>query len=185
MSRMKLLIEIFINAKGSFMSSQIFGNIFDIQHFSLGDGPGIRTTVFLKGCPLRCEWCHNSESMTGNTQIMYHRHKCIKCGMCISACPKNCHKITDDEHLFDSTDCTDCHKCVDMCHFQAMQTVGKTMSVLEVMDMVEEDVLFYESSGGGLTLSGGEPMYQADFSIALAKCAKEKNIHVCLETSVF
>lgn len=167
------------------MNQQISGKVFDIQHFSISDGPGIRTTVFLKGCPLRCEWCHNPESLTGNTQIMYHKHKCVKCGMCISACSKNCHKITGNEHLFDSTDCIGCHKCVDACHFQAMETVGKTMSVSEVMDAVEEDMFFYESSGGGMTLSGGEPMYQPDFSIALAKCAQEKNIHVCLETSGF
>lgn len=167
------------------MNRQITGTVFDIQHFSVGDGPGIRTTVFLKGCPLRCEWCHNPESLTGNPQIMYHRHKCVNCGQCIAVCPNRCHQMTDNGHRFDSADCINCRRCIKSCLFQALETVGKTMSVQEVMDAVEEDIVFYESSQGGLTISGGEPMYQPDFAIALARCAKEKNIHVCVETSGF
>lgn len=185
MSRMKLLIEIFINAKGKFMSAQIFGNVFDIQHFSLGDGPGIRTTVFLKGCPLRCEWCHNPESLEFGIQIMYHHHKCTGCGLCITACPNNCHKVLDGNHIFNSTDCNRCKRCVDVCCFGAIETVGKIVTVSEVMSAIEEDMAFYESSQGGMTLSGGEPMCQPDFSIALAKSAKERGIHVCMETSGF
>ncbi len=167
------------------MSSQIIGNIFDIQHFSIGDGPGIRTTVFLKGCPLKCDWCHNPESLVSNPQIMYYHNKCSGCGACVLACPNQCHKFEDGKHIFDSKNCSACKKCVDACNFFSLEIVGKTMSVEEVMSAVEEDIAFYQSSQGGITLSGGEPMYQPDFAIALAKRAKEKGIHVCLETSGF
>lgn len=167
------------------MSLQIRGNVFDIQHFSIGDGPGIRTTVFLKGCPLRCEWCHNPESLEPGTQIMYYHHKCTDCGLCILACPNNCHKVLDGKHLFDSKNCNSCKKCVEACCFGAIDAVGKVMSVSEVMSAIEGDMEFYKSSQGGMTLSGGEPMYQPDFSIALAKSAKERGIHVCMETSGF
>lgn len=182
---MRLLTEIFINYKVSFMSMQISGNIFDIQHFSIGDGPGIRTTVFLKGCPLRCEWCHNPESFESVPQIMYYPYKCVGCGLCIAACSNHCHKILDCKHIFNSKNCKLCKKCVDVCCFGAIDTVGKRVTVSEVMSVVEEDIIFYKNSQGGMTLSGGEPMYQPDFSIALAKCAKEKGIHVCMETSGF
>ncbi len=167
------------------MSSQILANVFDIQHFSIGDGPGIRTTVFLKGCPLKCDWCHNPESLTSNPQIMYYNNKCSGCGACVLVCPNNCHKFEDGKHIFDSKNCINCKKCVDACNFFALEVVGKKMSVQEVMSAIEEDLTFYESSQGGLTISGGEPMYQPDFAIALAKSAKEKGIHVCLETSGF
>ncbi len=167
------------------MSSQILGKVFDIQHFSIGDGPGIRTTVFLKGCPLKCDWCHNPESLASDSQIMYYHNKCVKCGACVCACPNNCHKVEDGKHVFDSKNCNDCKKCVDACNFFALEVVGKIMSVEDVMSAVEEDLAFYQSSQGGMTLSGGEPMYQPDFAIALAKSAREKGIHVCLETSGF
>lgn len=138
---------------------QLTGTIFDIQHFSVNDGPGIRTTVFFKGCPLRCLWCHNPESYIADTQIMFHKEHCIQCGMC-------------------KTDIT-------LCPTGAKKIVGCNMTVDEVLSEVLEDTHFYETSGGGLTLSGGEPMAQPSFALALAKSAKEKGLHVCMETSGF
>ena len=135
------------------------GTIFDIQHFSVNDGPGIRTTVFFKGCPLRCLWCHNPESYTSDTQVMFHEEHCVQCGMCktdISLCPTGAKKL-----------------------------VGRNVTVDEVLAEVLEDTHFYETSGGGLTLSGGEPMAQPSFALALTKSAKEKGLHVCMETSGF
>ena len=167
------------------MSLQILGNVFDIQHFSIGNGPGIRTTVFLKGCPLKCDWCHNPESLMANPQIMYHQNKCVGCGACVFVCPSHCHQLENNKKFFDSKNCVNCKKCVDVCNFLALEVVGKKTSVQEVLSAVEEDLAFYESSGGGMTLSGGEPMFQPDFAIALAKGAKEKGINVCMETSGF
>lgn len=135
------------------------GTIFDIQHFSVNDGPGIRTTVFFKGCPLRCLWCHNPESYIADTQIMFYEEHCVQCGMC-------------------KTDIT-------LCPTGAKKLVGCQMAVDEVLTEVLEDTHFYETSGGGLTLSGGEPMAQPSFALALTKSAKEKGLHVCMETSGF
>ena len=135
------------------------GTIFDIQHFSVNDGPGIRTTVFFKGCPLRCLWCHNPESYIADSQIMFHKEHCIQCGMCktdIALCPTGAKKI-----------------------------VGRIVTVEDVLSEVLEDNHFYETSGGGMTLSGGEPMAQPAFAHALAKSAKEKGLHICMETSGF
>ena len=135
------------------------GTIFDIQHFSVNDGPGIRTTVFFKGCPLRCLWCHNPESYISDSQIMFHKEHCIQCGMCktdITLCPTGARKI-----------------------------VGRKVTVEDVLSEVLEDNHFYETSGGGMTLSGGEPMAQPAFALALAKSAKEKGLHICMETSGF
>ena len=135
------------------------GTIFDIQHFSVNDGPGIRTTVFFKGCPLRCLWCHNPESYIADTQVMFHKEHCVQCGMCktdISLCPTGAKKV-----------------------------VGRKVTMEEVLAEVLEDSHFYQTSGGGMTLSGGEPMTQPAFALALAKSAKEKGLHVCMETSGF
>lgn len=135
------------------------GTIFDIQHFSVNDGPGIRTTVFFKGCPLRCLWCHNPESYIADTQIMFHEKHCIQCGMC-------------------KTDIT-------LCPTGAKKIVGRNVTVEDVLSEVLEDSHFYKTSGGGMTLSGGEPMAQPSFALALVKAAKEKGLHVCMETSGF
>lgn len=161
------------------------GKIFDIQHFSLGDGIGIRTTVFLKGCPLRCEWCHNPESQASETEITYARENCAQCGACAVACPQGCHKIGENGHLFNSEKCIHCLKCVKACLCGVLEEIGKSASVAEIISEVEEDMPFYENSGGGMTISGGEPLFQPDFTIALARAAKEKSIHVCIETSGF
>ena len=167
------------------MGEEIKGIIFDIQHFSLGDGPGIRTTVFLKGCPLKCEWCHNPESQESRPQVMYHRSRCVLCGACASVCPTGCHKTDGGLHAFHSEKCIGCGRCIAACPFGSLEIAGRKISVEEIIAEVKEDQAFYEEGQGGLTLSGGEPLYQPEFTLALAKAAKEQGIHVCVETSGF
>lgn len=164
-------------------TASVTGTVFDIQHFSVSDGPGIRTTVFLKGCPLHCIWCHNPESYAAEPQIFYYAARCTACGFCTAACPNGCHSIKDGIHHFDRSRCTACGLCAARCSNQALAAAGKTMTVEEVLQEVLEDRFFYESSGGGITLSGGEPLFQPAFSLALAKAAKEAGLHVAIETS--
>lgn len=165
--------------------NQKCGTVFDIQHFSVSDGPGIRTTVFLKGCPLRCEWCHNPESYITDTQMMYYEERCGSCGACAEICPNGCHRMADGNHLFDREQCVMCGKCTGKCPSGALKTVGQKRTTEDVLKEVLEDRFFYESSGGGMTLSGGEPMFQPDFALNLSKAAKECGLHVCVETSGF
>ncbi len=161
------------------------GTIFNIQRFSTFDGPGIRTVVFLKGCPLRCLWCHNPEGLSQRPQIMYDGARCIACGGCIAVCEKNLHIIENGIHTFLREGCTACGKCAEVCCSQALSLAGKSMSVEEVLYEVKKDLPFYKESGGGLTISGGEPLFQPDFTLALLKKAKEDGIHTCIETSGF
>ncbi len=157
------------------------GTVFDIQHFSVSDGPGIRTVVFLKGCPLRCSWCHNPESYLARPQMMVYRERCVNCGACVAACPQELagNHGTDQrwrEH------CTGCGRCASVCGAKALEVAGQVMSVEQVMSEVLEDRPFYSNSGGGITLSGGEPMAQPSFALWLAKAAKEEKLHVAIET---
>lgn len=161
------------------------GIVFDISRYCLDDGPGIRTTVYLKGCPLRCIWCHNPESNSREIEIGYDPKKCMKCQACLHVCPKHCHTFTGGDHIFHRERCIACGKCVNVCETEALTQMGKVMSVEEVLHIVERDRSFYESSEGGLTLSGGECLYQSRFSKALLKAAKEKGISTCIETSGF
>ena len=160
------------------------GLIFNVQRFCTNDGPGIRTTVFLKGCPLRCIWCHNPESHNKKVEIMYDKDKCMACGNCISACLKKCHTI-DGVHLFERKDCIGCGACTVACPSNALTLYGKNVSVQEVFNEVKRDKIFYENSGGGVTVSGGEPLFQPDFTSQLLKICKENNIHTAIETSGF
>lgn len=149
--------------------------VFDIQKFSVHDGPGIRTTVFLKGCPLRCVWCHNPESHSAIPELFFHSEKCNSCGICVQGCPRHAHYFTPDgEHQFDRTLCTVCGKCADLCPASALERCGKNMTVSEVLKEVDKDLPFYRDSGGGLTLSGGEPMMSFDFTLALLRGAKQR-----------
>lgn len=156
--------------------------IFDIIKGSVHDGPGIRTTVFLKGCPLRCIWCHNPESQHFERELLWIPDNCILCGACIHTCPRACHTISDGHHQFRRDNCIRCGRCAEVCPEKALRISGRKMSIQEILDVVLEDRLFYEISGGGLTLSGGEPLAQVDFAEALLKAAHHQGIHTCIET---
>ena len=160
----------------------IKGTVFNIQRFCVNDGPGIRTTVFLKGCMLNCAWCHNPESKSPTPQIMYYADKCIGCAECVGACEKNAHIFDGGIHIFDRNVCISCGSCTERC-IGALELCGEEKSVEQVIDEVVKDESFYKSSGGGMTLSGGEPFMQHCFSLELLKEAKQRGLHTCIETS--
>ena len=159
------------------------GMVFDIQRFSIHDGPGIRTTVFLKGCPLRCRWCHNPEGIPPEPMLSFTPSRCVGCGRCLEACPRKAHQNRGGEHTLDRSLCQVCGRCAEACCSGALEIVGKRMSVEEVLREVLSDRAFYETSGGGMTLSGGEPLLQGDFCEALLGEAKRQGLHCCVETS--
>lgn len=161
------------------------GIIFNIQKFSINDGPGIRTTVFMKGCPLNCIWCHNPESKSGKKEVFYDERKCSGCRRCGDVCSEGCHFFDAPVHDYDRTKCVVCGKCADVCYNQALENVGEEKTVDEVLSEVMKDKIFYDNSGGGITLSGGEPMYQAEFAYELLKKSKEYGLHTCIETCGF
>ena len=161
------------------------GTVFDIQRFSIHDGPGIRTTVFVKGCPLSCLWCHNPESIESQPEIAFLAEKCIGCGYCFKTCPKGCHVMENEQHVLHRDTCERCGRCTLECYAQALELIGKEMTVDEVIDTVLRDQPFYETSNGGMTLSGGEPLTQFDFTKALLDRARTEGLHTCVETSGF
>ncbi len=161
------------------------GLIFAIERCSLHDGPGIRTTVFLKGCPLHCVWCHNPESIAARPELYSLHERCTRCGACEAACPHGCHEVTDNGHTIARDECVACGMCVEACPAGALEIKGHTMSVAEVVAEVVRDRDYYAESGGGMTLSGGEPMAQYEFSRALLAAAGEQGIHTCIETSAY
>ena len=158
------------------------GTIFDIQRFSLHDGPGIRTTVFLKGCPLRCRWCHNPEGMTARPVLSFQVERCVLCGACAAGCARGAHRVADGRHDLDRGRCMGCGDCVLACCAGALERVGRDVSVEEILAVVMRDEPFYRNSGGGMTLSGGEPMAQPAFTRELLREAKAGGLHVALET---
>lgn len=155
------------------------------KRFAVHDGPGIRTTFFIKGCPLKCLWCHNPESISRLPQIAFIEHKCINCGECIGACPSNAHVMQEQKHIFLHQNCTKCLKCTELCTAEAMKLYGKETTVQEALELALEDIDFYKESGGGVTLSGGEPLTQSEFTFALLAALKEKSIHTALDTCCF
>ncbi len=159
------------------------GMIFEIKRFAVHDGDGIRTTVFLKGCPLKCVWCHNPEGIDKEAQLAYYAHKCVGCGACSSACPEGAHGIENGIHTFDRAHCTACGKCAEVCLGAALTLYGTEMTVEALLPLLLEDRDFYENSDGGVTLSGGECLAQADFCEALLKALKAEGIHTAVDTS--
>ena len=160
------------------------GMIFNIQRFSIYDGPGARTTVFFKGCNLKCKWCHNPDSISGKQQLEFYPDKCIGCGKCFAACPNGAHFVTDEGlHLIDREKCSVCGTCVDTCYAEALVTVGQTVDASYVVKSVLTDVPYYEQSGGGVTFSGGECMQQIDFLADIMAQLHEKGIHLAVDTA--
>lgn len=159
-------------------------DIANISRSSLHDGPGIRTVVYFKGCGLRCAWCHNPETLESKNEILYAPIKCVHCGKCIEACP-TCHIIKDNDMLFLRENCKNCGRCAQACPSGALSVSGKRMTLNDVMQEVIKDVHYYKQSGGGVTLSGGECLLQADFCAELLKRCKEERIHTAIETALF
>lgn len=166
-------------------ADKVSGVITNIQVYSLHDGPGVRTLVFLKGCPLRCDWCCNPECIMPDLEVEFYKSICIQCGACLKACSQKA--INPDLALksgfkIDKGRCNECGDCVSTCPVEALKLVGKVMSVDEVMTKVRKDKYFYLTSRGGLTVSGGEPLYQFQFTLELLKRAYEENIDTAIET---
>ncbi len=161
------------------------GVIFNIQRFSIDDGPGIRTTIFMKGCPLECKWCSNPESQCPYPEIMVHNIRCTHSGKCEEICLKSAIITVEGSKRIDLDKCTHCMECVKVCHTKALECTGRNMSVDEVMEEIEKDSLFYRNSKGGVTLSGGEPLFQWRFARYLLQRCKERGFHTTLDTSGF
>jgi glycyl-radical enzyme activating protein len=159
------------------------GRVLSVERMCVHDGPGIRTTIFLKGCSLRCRWCHNPESISPNPEIGLSKRKCVGCGKCAEVCPTGAHVVRDGIHLMNHELCTACGRCVEACLPGALEYHGKEMSAEEVAAAVLEDKTFYTHSGGGCTLSGGEPLRQAEFCGEVAGRLRREGIHCALDTS--
>ena len=159
------------------------GITFNIQKFSIHDGPGIRTTVFFKGCPLRCEWCSNPESQIKNVQILHDQSKCSYCLSCVAACPNGAITHEDNKIIINEGKCVGCLTCVNSCPNRALSYEGDYQTIEEIVDICMQDIDFYEESGGGVTISGGEGMSQPEFLKKLIAELKKNSVHVAIETT--
>jgi pyruvate formate lyase activating enzyme len=162
----------------------IEGTVFDIKRFATGDGPGIRTLIFLKGCPLSCVWCSNPESQSSRPEILYVRTKCVGCGACLAACPVEAIVADSSLGYVSRRDrCTACGRCVEACLHEARELVGRPMSVRAVMMTLRRDRRFFDHSGGGVTLGGGEPLLQSRFASEILRASRWEDIHTAIETA--
>ena len=162
------------------------GMVYNIQRYSIHDGPGIRTTVFLKGCPLRCFWCQNPESQKSFPELFATAEKCVSCGACVAACPNHASVFNSEGVVVvDRSKCTCCGKCAEICPNDARSVMGKRMTVEEVVSVVRKDINFYKTSNGGVTVSGGDSVAQPDFACAILKKCREEGIHTTIETSAY
>lgn len=159
------------------------GRVVEIKRLAIHDGPGLRTTLFLKGCSLACRWCHNPETIAAKPEIGFLAAKCVACGDCVQACPTGAHAIVDGVHTFDRSRCIACGKCVEACLPGALEFYGREMTVAEAAAAVLEDRTFYAQSGGGVTLSGGEPLLQAEFCASLCRELRGQGIHCAIDTA--
>lgn len=161
------------------------GTIFDIKRYSIHDGPGIRTTVFLKGCPLSCWWCHNPESQSAFTRVLYRPERCIGCGACEKACPRGAIRLTQRGYVADPDICSGCGACAGVCPAEAREMIGRNLTPEELAREIEKDVLFFEESGGGVTFGGGEPLSQPEFLAETLEAVRELEIHAAVDTCGF
>ncbi len=159
------------------------GIIFNVERMALHDGYGIRTTVFLKGCNMNCKWCHNPESISKNPELMFDSRKCIKCGFCETVCEQGVHQFKNGEHIVDREKCIVCGKCAEICPTKAVEICGREVTVGEVIDIIIRDKIFYCVSKGGITISGGEPLVQKNFTLDLLRQAKSLGINTILDTN--
>ncbi len=159
------------------------GRIFDIQRFCIHDGPGIRTTVFMKGCTLACAWCHNPESISAGNQIQTYFSKCIGCGRCFEVCLNGAHIILNGAHIYKRDLCKSCGNCADECYSGSLVMVGRDIDSDELMQEIETDIPFYINSGGGVTFSGGEPLMQSEFVADLLKKCKVREVNTAVDTA--
>jgi pyruvate formate lyase activating enzyme len=163
----------------------VTGFVFDIKKYAIHDGPGIRTTVFFKGCPLHCQWCQNPESWEKHPELGFRTGRCVRCGRCVEVCTSRATTFIDGRPSIDPDKCTLCGECVDACAAGAREIIGQEMTVEQVMTEVEKDIVFYEQSNGGVTFSGGEPVIQPDFLLALLDQCKNNGIHTAVDTSAY
>ncbi|WP_211285091.1 glycyl-radical enzyme activating protein [Sporomusa acidovorans] len=183
-NRLNQVTILYVNNKvrlvGDYLAT---GMVFNVQKYSIHDGPGIRTTIFFKGCPLACWWCHNPESLAAKQEIVYWQDKCIGCGDCVKSCPHAAIAFSGHGLTRNPEKCTLCESCVDACPTGAMERVGQIRTADDVMQEIEKDSIFYEESGGGVTFSGGEALRQIEFLEALLVACKARRIHTALDTS--